>query len=191
MDAKFNALFEAGQPQSTSNEVQATRRTTSRDPSTETTVPASSSSATTMSQPQTIIQDDRITSSMERDLSNDADTITVDLEDPYSLRASKREDKDNSKRKSILKVPSHGKARRVKKYYNRQNALIDAYLNSGEEEAAEAEDTLQNGWKVKLAVNGSFSVNFFLFIIQMYAAVSTGSLSLFGTAADAFVRLSQ
>jgi hypothetical protein len=86
-------------------------------------------------------------------------------------------------------VPSYGKARRVKKYCNRQNALIDAYLNNADEEAAEVEDTLQNGWKVKLAVNGSFSVNFFLFIIQMYAAVSTGSLSLFGTAADAFVSL--
>jgi len=86
-------------------------------------------------------------------------------------------------------VPSHGKARRIKKYYNRQNALIDAYLNSADEEAAEAEDTVQNGWKVKLAINGSFSVNFFLFIIQMYAAISAGSLSLFGTAADAFVSL--
>ncbi|KAH8784831.1 cation efflux family-domain-containing protein [Hyaloscypha sp. PMI_1271] len=113
----------------------------------------------------------------------------MDPRDPYSLRASKREDDDNNKRKSILKVPSHGKARGVKKYYNRQNALIDAYLNSSEEEATEVEDTLQNGWKVKLAVNGSFSVNFFLFIIQIYAAVSTGSLSLFGTAADAFMDL--
>jgi hypothetical protein len=103
--------------------------------------------------------------------------------------SSSREDDDNNKRKSILKVPSHGKARGVKKYYNRQNALIDAYLNSSEEEATEVEDTLQNGWKVKLAVNGSFSVNCFLFIIQIYAAVSTGSLSLFGTAADAFVSL--
>ncbi|PMD47491.1 hypothetical protein L207DRAFT_628126 [Hyaloscypha variabilis F] len=106
-----------------------------------------------------------------------------------SLRAFKREDDDNNKRKAILKVPSHGKARRIKKYYNRQNALIDAYLNSADEEAAEAEDTVQNGWKVKLAINGSFSVNFFLFIIQMYAAISTGSLSLFGTAADAFMDL--
>ncbi|KAN0104597.1 hypothetical protein V8E51_010342 [Hyaloscypha variabilis] len=106
-----------------------------------------------------------------------------------SLRAFKREDDDNNKRKAILKVPSHGKARRIKKYYNRQNALIDAYLNSADEEAAEAEDTVKNGWKVKLAINGSFSVNFFLFIIQMYAAISAGSLSLFGTAADAFMDL--
>jgi Co/Zn/Cd efflux system component len=38
-------------------------------------------------------------------------------------------------------------------------------------------------------VNASFVVNFFLFIIQMYAAISTGSLSLFATAADAFMDL--
>jgi hypothetical protein len=188
MDTNSSAMFETAQSQSTSNGGQATKMTTSRDSSTGTTIPASFST-TTKSQPQTTTQDDSITSSMDIEPSTDADTITMDLEDPYSLRASKREDDDNNKRKSILKVPSHGKARRVKKYYNRQNALIDAYLNSADEEAAEAEDALQNGWKVKLAVNGSFSVNFFLFIIQMYAAVSTGSLSLFGTAADAFVSL--
>jgi hypothetical protein len=127
--------------------------------------------------------DHGITSSFQTDTSND-DTITTS-NDPYSLLASKWEDENINKR-SILQPR---KVRKIKKYYNRQNALIDAYLGSNDEEAAEVEDTLQNGWKVKLAVNGSFSVNCFLFIIQMYAAVSTGSLSLFGTAADAFVSL--
>lgn len=84
---------------------------------------------------------------------------------------------------------SRRKTKKIKKYYNRQNALIDAYLGSHEEEQAEVEDTIQNGGKVKFAVNASFVVNFFLFIIQMYAAISTGSLSLFATAADAFVRI--
>ena len=42
---------------------------------------------------------------------------------------------------------------------------------------------------MKFAVNASFVVNFCLFIIQMYAAISTGSLSLFATAADAFMDL--
>lgn len=81
------------------------------------------------------------------------------------------------------------KQRKVKKYYNRQNALIDAYLGSGEEEQFEIDDALKNGGKVKFAVNASFLCNFGLFIIQMYAAVSTGSLSLFATAADAFMDL--
>jgi hypothetical protein len=185
MGSNASPVVKSELPQSTSNENQATKTTISRDPSSETIVPDTSPAK---AQPQTFTQGGNISSSVHRNLSNDADTITMDLEDPYSLRASKRE--DDNKRKSvhgILKVSSHGKAREVKKYYNRQNALIDAYLGSADEEAAEVEDTLRNGWKVKLAINGSFSVNFFLFIIQMYAAVSTGSLSLFGTAADALV----
>jgi hypothetical protein len=127
--------------------------------------------------------DHGIISSFQTDASN-GDTITTS-NNPYPLLASKWEDENINKR-SILQPR---KVRKVKKYYNRQNALIDAYLGSNDEEAAEAEDTLQNGWKVKLAVNGSFSVNCFLFIIQIYTAVSTSSLSLFGTAADAFVSL--
>jgi divalent metal cation (Fe/Co/Zn/Cd) transporter len=67
--------------------------------------------------------------------------------------------------------------------------LIDQFLQSGDEERLAALDDLENGPKVKFAVNASFVVNFCLFIIQMYAAVSTGSLSLFATAADAFMDL--
>lgn len=77
----------------------------------------------------------------------------------------------------------------MKKFYTRQNALIDQFLQSGDEERLAAIDTLENGPKVRFAVNASFLVNFFLFIIQMYAAISTGSLSLFATAADAFMDL--
>jgi divalent metal cation (Fe/Co/Zn/Cd) transporter len=79
--------------------------------------------------------------------------------------------------------------RRMKKFYTRQNALIDQFLESGDEERLAALDTLENGPKVKFAVNASFIVNFFLFVIQLYAAISTGSLSLFATAADAFMDL--
>jgi len=113
--------------------------------------------------------------------SNEDDTITAFTDDPYSLRSSKWE---NNTKESFLQTR---KVKRVKKFYNRQNALINAYLGSADEEAAEVQETLDNGWKVKLAVYGSTTVNFFLFIIQLYAAISTGSYSLFGTAADAFV----
>ncbi|KAH8804343.1 cation efflux family-domain-containing protein [Xylogone sp. PMI_703] len=74
-------------------------------------------------------------------------------------------------------------------FYQQQNELIDEFLNSSDEERLQAVDTAQNGGKVKLAVRASFAVNFCLFIIQLYAAVSTGSLSLFATAADAFMDL--
>jgi len=133
-------------------------------------------------------------SSTQRSSSNDDDTINavpeVSQEDPYLLRGSKWEEEEKTKKgRSIREVQGRLKKRKVVKYYNRQNALIDAYLGSMDEEAAEVQDTVNNGWKVKFAVNASFSVNGFLFVIQLYAAVSTGSLALFGTAADAFVSL--
>lgn len=108
----------------------------------------------------------------------------VDINDPYSLRALKQPSSNDNKHSSLL---TQRKDRRVKKYYNRQNALIDAYLTSADEEALELEDNIKNGGKVRFAVNASFVCNFCLFVIQLYAAISTGSLSLFATAADAFV----
>lgn len=117
-------------------------------------------------------------------MSTDGATITGDSEDPLGLRAARRED---ISKKTIKREYPKAQVTRIKKYYNRQNTLIDGYLGSLDEEAFEIADALENGIKVKIAVYSSSSVNFFLFCIQLYAAVSTGSLSLFGTAADAFV----
>lgn len=125
------------------------------------------------------------------------------IKDPLSLSAHRR---DTSKSAVRADHPdNHQKARKYYlKYLNRlyipfnctllltatrQNALIDMYLNAHREEELALEDHQNNSWKVKLAVNGSFAVNLFLFCIQAYAAISTGSLSLFATAADAFVSL--
>jgi hypothetical protein len=69
----------------------------------------------------------------------------------------------------------------------RQNALIDDLVNSHDEETRDTADHAENGGKVRLAVNLSTAANILLFIMQLYAAVSTGSLALFATAADAFV----
>ncbi|KAJ5871523.1 Cation efflux protein [Penicillium soppii] len=74
-------------------------------------------------------------------------------------------------------------------FYKQQNEMIEGFLSSGDEERLKAEDEAQNGGKVKLAVRASFVVNFLLFVIQLYAAVTTGSLALFATAADAFMDL--
>jgi cation diffusion facilitator family transporter len=83
----------------------------------------------------------------------------------------------------------NGQYRKIKDYYTQQNEMIDTFLQSGDEEHLDAEDKAKNGGKVKFAVNASFAVNFCLFVIQLYAAISTGSLSLFATAADAFMDL--
>lgn len=111
-------------------------------------------------------------------------TVDVDSRDPYSLRDSRI---DSGELAVTIDKLSTRKQTRVKKYYNRQNALIDAYLGSTDEEALEVEDGRKNGSKVRFAVNASFVCNFCLFVIQLYAAISTGSPALFATAADAFV----
>lgn len=119
--------------------------------------------------------------------SNPASDDTAVNGDPYSLRSRKKEDISSRAIHEGHPTGKSKKVKKIKKYYSRQNALIDAYLGSNDEEAAEIEDTKQYGGQVKFAINASFTVNFCLFIIQMYAAISTGSLSLFATAADAFV----
>ncbi|KAK3492821.1 uncharacterized protein B0T23DRAFT_442627 [Neurospora hispaniola] len=82
-----------------------------------------------------------------------------------------------------------GDKRKLKKYYSRQNKLIDQFLGAEDEERNTLEEDARYKPKIKFAVNASFVVNLCLFVIQMYAAISTGSLSLFATAADAFMDL--
>nr|KMM71696.1 cation diffusion facilitator 1 [Coccidioides posadasii RMSCC 3488] len=108
----------------------------------------------------------------------------IDHEDPLGLSQLKKADLSSIK----VDYPA-GNQRKIKAYYTKQNALIDQFLQSKDEEALAVQDFQRNGGKVKWAVNLSFMVNFCLFIIQLYAAISTGSLSLFATAADAFMDL--
>lgn len=68
------------------------------------------------------------------------ETITSDettaqaIPDPYSLTQYKR---SNLNKKALRAEYPKGKPRELKKYYTRQNELIDAYLGSTEEEAAQ------------------------------------------------------
>lgn len=113
-------------------------------------------------------------------------SATISSDDPYDLKQYKRSEISKT---TVKAEHPGGNHRKIHKYYTRQNAMIDQYLQSGDEERLAALDFAKNGPKVKWAVNLSFGVNLFLFIIQMYAAVSTGSLALFATAADAFMDL--
>ncbi|KAH7112163.1 cation efflux family-domain-containing protein [Dendryphion nanum] len=116
----------------------------------------------------------------------EVDTLSTSPDDPLDLGRHRR---SNITQRQMKADHPEANKRRMKKFYTRQNALIDQFLQSGDEERLAALDMEENGPKVKFAVNASFVVNFFLFIIQMYAAISTGSLSLFATAADAFMDL--
>ncbi|KAI1341278.1 hypothetical protein F5Y15DRAFT_377552 [Xylariaceae sp. FL0016] len=106
--------------------------------------------------------------------------------DPYNIGRHRRE--NVTRRQMKLEHPK-GDKKQLKKFYTRQNELIDQFLGADDEERLQVEEDARVAPKIKFAVNASFTVNFCLFIIQLYAAVSTGSLSLFATAADAFMDL--
>lgn len=84
----------------------------------------------------------------------------------------------NTSSKQIKLEHPKGDKKRIKKYYTRQNRLIDQFLGAEDEEANKIEEDVKYKPKIKFAVNASFTVNLFLFAIQMYAAISTGSLSV-------------
>lgn len=142
--------------------------------------------AAAQEQPDAINQMSSVTNVSTREAKVDATVRVNSIGDPLDLSRHRRE---NITQKQMKADHPLAKPKHMKKFYTRQNALIDQFLQSGDEERLAALDHLENGPKVRFAVNASFVVNFCLFIIQMYAAVSTGSLSLFATAADAFMDL--
>jgi len=111
-------------------------------------------------------------------------SVEINEADPMNLGRHRR---DNVTQRQMKLDHPRGDKRLLKKYYTRQNELIDQFLGADDEERATFEEDARLAPKIKFAVNASFTVNFCLFVIQMYAAISTGSLSLFATAADAFV----
>ncbi|KAI0858701.1 cation efflux family-domain-containing protein [Xylaria cubensis] len=109
-----------------------------------------------------------------------------DPADPLDLGRHRRSDVTSHQLKSDYPNGNH---RKLKRFYTQQNELIDHFLGAEDEERLQVEEDARMAPRIKFAVNASFAVNFGLFVIQVYAAASTGSLSLFATAADAFVDL--
>ncbi|KAK7968023.1 uncharacterized protein PG986_002300 [Apiospora aurea] len=108
------------------------------------------------------------------------------LADPLDIGRHRRD--DVTLKQLQIEYPKANK-RELRKFYRNQNKLINHYLGVDDEERLQVEEDARLGPKIKFAINASFTVNFCLFVIQLYAAVSTGSLSLFATAADAFMDL--
>ena len=78
------------------------------------------------------------------------------------------------------------KANRVHEFYKEQNDNIERFLKPVQEHRRLAkEETDSNAFQYKLAVRASFAANVCLAILQVFAAVYSGSLSLFTTMADA------
>ncbi|KAK5995853.1 Metal tolerance protein 3 [Cladobotryum mycophilum] len=119
--------------------------------------------------------------------------------DPYGLSFSYKTDSDldqikaNSSRKrdsgranSIVKHAPQRDHRKVRGFYENQNAAIERMLKSVEEHRAEArQEQGDDQLKVQIAIYGSLVANIILTGLQLYAAITSGSLSLFTTMADA------
>ncbi|KAF5138446.1 Metal tolerance protein 3 [Metarhizium anisopliae] len=128
--------------------------------------------------------------------------------DPYGLSSSYKTESDldqikanssrkrggsricspSAKRSSINSAQPGPKrnARKVCSFYENQNAAIERMLKSVEEHRAEArQEQGDDQVKFRIAIYGSLAANVILAGLQLYAAISSGSLSLFTTMADA------
>ncbi|KAH6889992.1 hypothetical protein B0T10DRAFT_44565 [Thelonectria olida] len=128
--------------------------------------------------------------------------IAAGLEnDPYGLSLSYKTDSDLEQikantsrkrdgagvRKCVPGAPGpKSSARRVRGFYKNQNVKIERMLKSVEEHRDEARhEAGEDQLKFQIAVWGSLAANICLVALQLYAAISSGSLSLFTTMADA------
>ncbi|KAL0576419.1 hypothetical protein V5O48_005555 [Marasmius crinis-equi] len=111
-----------------------------------------------------------------------ADDVTLNASDPYALRAKLKDPNDIAQ----LRKRGNSKVQKgIGKFYKDQNRQIEAMLKSLGTHAQEGSDDVEeNALKVKIAVRASFICNCALAILQLYAAISSLSLSFFATAAD-------
>lgn len=119
--------------------------------------------------------------------------------DPFQLASKLKSDaeikqiKANTSRKYERCAPSilkdrvgSSSSRKLQGFYQAQNQNIERLLTPVEEHVRAARElNNQNQLKYKIAVYGSFAANVILSIVQVYGAISSGSLSLFTTMADA------
>ncbi|KAL8730800.1 MAG: hypothetical protein Q9181_004544 [Wetmoreana brouardii] len=117
--------------------------------------------------------------------------------DPYQLSSKLKSPSElnliraNTSRKRdgfgpITTNKAASKAKKLQDFYETQNENIERWLRPVDEHIRLAKDfNNQNKWKFKIAVHGSFIANILLAALQIFAAVYSGSLSLFTTMADA------
>ncbi|CAK1361166.1 Metal tolerance protein 3 [Cercospora beticola] len=116
--------------------------------------------------------------------------------DPYKLRDGLKDlDDEKAKRKAntsakrvchpVGNSKDKWKSRKILQFYETQNDNIERLLKPVDDHVREArEEQGSDALQFKIAVNGSFAANIILAILQVYGAVSSGSLSLFTTMAD-------
>jgi cation diffusion facilitator family transporter len=117
--------------------------------------------------------------------------------DPYQLSSAYKDESEirliaantSRKRDGCGPIKFNGdarKARRIQKFYETQNESIERMLKPVADHRAEAkQEAGEDHLKFQIAVYGSFAANIALAGLQLYGAISSGSLSLFTTMADA------
>ena len=101
-----------------------------------------------------------------------------------SIRANSSRKRDGCGPLTLTKESA--KARKLHKFYESQNENIERLLKPVDEHVRTAKEFEgENQLQFKIAVHGSFVANIILAGLQLYGAVSSGSLSLFTTMADA------
>ncbi|KAK0354162.1 hypothetical protein LTR91_004573 [Friedmanniomyces endolithicus] len=122
-----------------------------------------------------------------------------DANDPYSLRHGLKTEEDlesikaNSGKKRSMVTCGIGRdpvaayrAHKLQGFYEQQNENIERLLKPVDEHVRQAKEEREaEGLQYKIAVTGSFIANLILAALQIYAAASSKSLSLFTTMADA------
>lgn len=116
---------------------------------------------------------------------NDPFQLSTKIKSPDDIKAIKA----NMARKRDRCAPSilgRSQLKQLQGFYETQNKNIERLLTPVEEHVRAARElNTQHQLKYKIAVYGSFAANVVLSIVQMYGAISSGSLSLFTTMADA------
>ncbi|KAI0714832.1 CDF manganese transporter [Earliella scabrosa] len=105
--------------------------------------------------------------------------------DPYSLRDRYKSHDELTR----LRQSKSGKA--IEDFYHRQNGLIISLLKPMDEHTEDARiEQGSSHTQVRIAIWASLIANFFLCILQMYAAIASESLSLLSTGIDAVFDIS-
>ncbi|KAH9935346.1 CDF-like metal transporter [Fomitopsis serialis] len=116
----------------------------------------------------------------QRDEEQRATSVSSERADPYAFRGAYMTEEE------LDKLRSRKSGKRLVKYQRKQNDLINALLKPMEEhtEEARAEEETSR-LPIQIAIWASLIGNAVLCALQLYAAITSGSLSLIATSVDA------
>lgn len=107
------------------------------------------------------------------------------VRDPLNLASRIKDDAEIKANSSRRRRPLWSNKGEVEKFYHHQNESIRSMLKSVDEHEQEVKDEHgKNNLMYHICVKGSLAANIVLSGLQLYAAISSGSLSLFTTMAD-------